>query len=100
MYGIKIKFNFRYTLLILFIYIYIYFIDYLKKACTHGFCEKCILKWTVNSDTCPVCRCYAGKNDGFILADQKPDYYNLQVFIFEFFLIKTKLNVIFKGRAI
>lgn len=48
-------------------------------SCTHNYCEKCIEEWQVTSDTCPICRCYAGKNDGFVLADYKPDYYCLQV---------------------
>ena len=46
-------------------------------ACTHNYCEKCIKEWQVTSNTCPICRCAAGKNDGFILAD-KPDYYHMQ----------------------
>lgn len=46
-------------------------------SCTHNYCEKCIKEWQVTSNTCPICRCAAGENDGFILAD-KPDYYHLQ----------------------
>ena len=46
-------------------------------SCTHNFCEKCIKEWQISNKSCPICRCFAGENDGFILAD-KPDYYNLQ----------------------
>lgn len=46
-------------------------------TCTHNFCEKCIKEWQITQKSCPICRCYAGDNDGFILADC-PDYYNLQ----------------------
>lgn len=46
-------------------------------SCTHNFCEKCIKEWQITRKSCPICRCYAGDNDGFILADI-PDYYNLQ----------------------
>ncbi len=46
-------------------------------SCTHSFCEMCIKEWQITSKSCPVCRCHAGDNDGFILAD-RPDYYLLQ----------------------
>lgn len=46
-------------------------------SCTHNFCEKCIKEWQITQKSCPICRCYAGDNDGFVLADC-PDYYNLQ----------------------
>lgn len=46
-------------------------------SCAHNFCEKCIKEWQISQKSCPICRCYAGDNDGFILTDF-PDYYNLQ----------------------
>lgn len=46
-------------------------------SCTHNFCEKCIKEWQITNKSCPICRCFAGENDGFILADC-PNYYNLQ----------------------
>jgi hypothetical protein len=46
-------------------------------SCTHNFCEKCIKEWQISNKSCPICRCFAGENDGFILAD-KPDYYRIQ----------------------
>ncbi len=50
-------------------------------SCTHSYCETCIKEWQVTSLSCPVCRCYSGKDDCFILADYNFDYYNLQVYI-------------------
>ncbi len=46
-------------------------------SCTHNFCETCIKEWQITNKSCPICRCHAGDNDGFILAD-RPDYYILQ----------------------
>lgn len=46
-------------------------------SCAHNFCEKCIREWQITHKSCPICRCFSGENDGFILADC-PDYYNLQ----------------------
>ena len=54
-------------------------LDYIKNSCTgscyHHFCFKCLSKWCLTNNSCPICKTYINQ----IIYDKEFDMINLQL---------------------